>query len=139
MTMTPQQIEQFVDALYDATGTADWDGAAALLTDDFVVTEADPLPMAGVYRGKNALKELYQAVMEIADVAGFDRIQTTVGGDYAVCILSIQFVDPALAPAELCELFRFKDGKCCEIKPYYFDPAQFIAAAEAKQKAAALS
>jgi hypothetical protein len=74
--------------------------------------------------------------MKIADVAGFDRIQTTVGGDYAVCILSIQFVDPELAPAELCELFRFRDGKCCEIKPYYFDPAQFIAAAEAKRATA---
>jgi SnoaL-like domain len=136
MAMTAPQIEQYVDDLYAATGAGDWDTAAAMLTDDFVVTEAAPLPMAGIYRGRNALKDLYLAVMEIADVAGFDRIQTTVGGDYAVCILSIQFVDPALAPAELCELFRFRDGKCCEIKPYYFDPAQFIAAAEAKRAAA---
>jgi hypothetical protein len=133
MTMTAQQIEDYVDSLYAATGAGDWDAAAAMLTDDFVVTEAAPLPMAGVYRGRDALKELYQAVMAIADVAGFDRIQTTVGGEYAVCILSIQFVDPALAPAELCELFRFREGKCCEIKPYYFDPAQFIAAADAKR------
>jgi ketosteroid isomerase-like protein len=136
MAMTAQQMEQYVDDLYAATGAGDWDAAAAMLTDDFVVTEAAALPMAGVYRGRNALKDLYLAVMEIADVAGFDRVQTTVGGDYAVCILSIQFVDPALAPAELCELFRFRDGKCCEIKPYYFDPAQFIAAAEAKRAAA---
>jgi hypothetical protein len=136
MAMTAQQIEQYVDSLYAATGAGEWEAAADMLTDDFVVTEADPLPMAGVYRGRNALKDLYLAVMEIADVAGFDRIQTTVGGDYAVCIMSIQFVDPALAPAELCELFRFRDGKCCEIKPYYFDPAQFIAAAEAKRAAA---
>jgi SnoaL-like domain len=136
MAMTAQQIEQYVDDLYAATGAGDWEAAANMLTDDFIVTEADPLPMAGVYRGRNALKELYQAVMKIVDVTGFDRIQTTVGGDYAVCILSIQFADPALAPAELCELFRFRDGRCCEIKPYYFDPAQFIAAAEAKRAAA---
>ena len=32
-------------------------------TDDFFVTEADPLPFAGVYRGKGALRELFTTVM----------------------------------------------------------------------------
>jgi ketosteroid isomerase-like protein len=138
MAMTAQQTEQLVDSLYTSTAAGEWEAAAAMLTDDFVVTEADGLPMAGVYRGRNALKDLFLKVIELVDVAGFDRVQTTVGGDYAVCILSIRFADPALAPAELCELFRFREGKCCEIKPYYFDPAQFIAAAEAKRAAAAV-
>jgi len=31
--------------------------------------------------------------------------------------------------------FRFRDDKCCEIRPFYFDPAQFIAAVEAKRLA----
>jgi predicted SnoaL-like aldol condensation-catalyzing enzyme len=136
MAMTPQQIEQFVDDLYTATGMGDWDKAASMLTDDFFITEADPMPMAGVYRGKNALKDLFTEVMGMVDVAGLDRVQTTVGGDYAVTILSFRFADPALAPAELCELFRFRGDKCCEIRPYYFDPAQFIAAVRAKQAAA---
>ena len=132
MAMTPQEIEQFVDDLYAATGVADWDTAAAMLTDDFVVTEAPGLPMAGEYRGKNALRDLYIDVMGMLDVAGLDRIQTTVGGDYAVTILEMRFADEALAPAQLCELFRFRDGKCCEIRPYYFDPEPVRAAAAAK-------
>lgn len=131
MTMTALEIEQFVDDLYLATGTGDWDRAASMLTDDFFVTESEGLPMAGVFRGKDALQQLYTQVMGLVDVAALDRVQTTVGGDYAVTILSIRFVDPALAPAEICELFRFRDGKCCEIKPYYFDPAKIVAAAEA--------
>ncbi len=137
MTMTPQEMIQFVDDLYAATGSGDWDKAASMLTDDFVVTEAPGLPMAGVYRGKNALQELYVKVMGLVDVVGLDRVETTAGKDHAVTILSFRFADPAIPPAELCELFRFRDGKCCEIKPFYFDDAVFRAAAEAKAKAAA--
>jgi ketosteroid isomerase-like protein len=133
--MTAEQMIQFVDDLYTATGAGDWDKAAAMLTDDFFITEADTLPMAGVYRGKNALRDLFTQVMGMMNVAGLDRVQTTAGGDYAVTILSFRFADPALAPAELCEMFRFRDGKCCEIRPFYFDPGQVVAACKAKQSA----
>jgi ketosteroid isomerase-like protein len=135
VTMTADQMIQFVDDLYTATGAGDWDTAASMLTDDFFITEADPLPMAGVYNGKHALRDLFTKVMGMMDVAGLERVQTTAGGDYAVTILSFRFADPALAPAELCEMFRFRDGKCCEIRPFYFDPAQIVAACKAKQSA----
>ncbi|API61016.1 hypothetical protein BSL82_07425 [Tardibacter chloracetimidivorans] len=134
--MTASEIEAFVDDLYAATGAGDWDRIETMLTDDFVVSEADSLPMAGVYRGKGALKELYTKVFTIMDAAGLDRVQTTVGGDYAVTILSIRFADPSLAPAEICEMFRFRDGKLCEIKPFYYDPAPVVAACAAKQTTA---
>lgn len=133
MAMTEKQIVKFVDDLYGATEVGDWDKAASMLTDDFFVTEADTLPMAGVYRGRNALRDLFEKVMGMMDVAGLDRVQTTVGGDYAVCILSFRFVDPALAPAHLCELFRFRGDKLCEIRPYYFDPLAITAACDAKR------
>ncbi|MFM5929808.1 MAG: nuclear transport factor 2 family protein [Novosphingobium sp.] len=133
--MTPEQMIAFVDDLYAATGVGDWDKAASMLTDDFFITEADCMPMAGVYRGKNALKDLFGQVMGMVDVVGLDRVQTTAGGDYAVTILSFRFADPSLKPAELCEMFRFRDGKCCEIRPFYFDPADFAAAVAAKQNA----
>ena len=135
MAMTETQIRQFVDDLYTATGAGDWDKAAAMLTEDFFITEADPLPMAGVYRGRNALRTLFEKVMGMMDVAALDRVETTVGGDYAVCILSFRFADPALAPAHLCELFRFSDDRLCEIRPYYFDPATVVAACAARSAA----
>ena len=59
--------------------------------------------------------------------------ETTTGGDYAVVILEIQFAQEGLAPAETCEMFRFRDGKVCEIKPYYYNPAAFDAAVAAKK------
>ncbi|MDR2858690.1 MAG: nuclear transport factor 2 family protein [Novosphingobium sp.] len=131
--MMPDEMIRFVDDLYSATGAGDWDKAAAMLTDDFVVTEASVLPMAGVYRGKHALRELYTRVMGLVDVAALDREQTTTGNDCAITILSLRFADESLEPAQLLELFRFRDGKCCEIRPYYFDPGQFNAAAAARR------
>ena len=120
--MNRDEMLKLVDDLYAATGVGDFARAEEMLTDDFFVTEADGLPMAGIYRGKTALRELYTRVMTLMEVASLDRIETTTGEDYAVTILSIRFRDPALAPAELCEVFRFRDDKVCEIKPYYFDP-----------------
>lgn len=130
--MNRDQMLRLVDDLYAATGAGDFDRAEEMLTDDLVITEAAGLPMAGVYRGKGALRELYVRVMGLMDVAALDRIETTTGVDHAVTILSLRFCDPSLAPAQICELFRFRDGKVCEIRPYYFDPAQVLAASAAK-------
>jgi len=135
MTMTHDQIAAFVDKLYAATGVGDWEAINSLLTEDFVVSEADSLPMAGVYRGKAALRSLFENVMAMVDVVALDREDLLIGPDCAIAVLKMRFADPALPPAELCEMFRFRDGKCCEIKPFYYDPAPFIAACNAKRAA----
>lgn len=131
-TMTHDEIVQFVDDLYACTGAGDFDKAETMLTDDFFITEADSLPMAGVYRGKTALRDLYAKVMGMMDVSGLNRVVTTSNGDTAICLLSFEFSDPSLAPAHLAEAFFFRDGKACEIRPYYFDPATIVAACKAK-------
>ncbi|MGF7155352.1 nuclear transport factor 2 family protein [Novosphingobium gossypii] len=132
MSMSPEEIADLVDRLYAAAGAGDWDTANAMLTDDFVAYEADALPMAGAYRGRNGLKDLFARVMGMVDVVGLDRHDLLTGQDSAIAVLTMRFADPSLAPADLCEMFRFRDGKCCEIKPYYYDPATFHAAAKAK-------
>lgn len=135
MTVSSDEMIDFVDRLYAATGAGDWETASQMLTDDFVAYEANGLPMAGEYRGKDGLNRLYAKVMGLCDVVALDRIETTAGKDHAVTILSLRFADPTLAPAEICEMFRFRDGKCCEIKPFYYDPAPFLAASKAKAAA----
>lgn len=130
--MTPEQKREFVTNLYAITGAGDFETAATMLTDDFFITEADTLPFAGVYRGKYALRDLYAKVMGMMDVAGLDIVETCVGEDHAITIVSFRFADPALAPAHLCEMFVFRGDKVCEIRPYYFDPATVVAACNAK-------
>ena len=134
--MNREDMLKFVDDLYAATGAGDFDRAEEMLTDDLLITEADGLPMAGEYRGRRALRDLYMKVMGLMDVAALDRVETTTGVDHAITIVSIRFQDPSLAPAQLCELFRFRDGKVCEIRPYYYDPAPILAACRTKKRAA---
>ena len=83
MPMTHEEMIRFVDDLYAATGAGDWDRAAAMLTDDFFVTEAEGLPMAGVYRGKYALRDLFIKVIERwyhAMLSDYDRQLTGISG-----------------------------------------------------------
>lgn len=111
--------------LYEATGRGDWEAAAAMLTEDFFVTEAPGLPYEGVYRGRDALRKLYIKVMGMMDVTGLDIHQMTAGGDWVVVLLDIVARDEAGAELRLslAEATRFRDRKVCEIKPYYFDHA----------------
>lgn len=133
MSSTHAEKQALIEALYAATGTGDFDTAETLLTDDFFVTEAEGLPYAGVYKGKTALRELYTKVMQMMDVAGLEiTAHCTTDGDYACTLLQFSFADPKLAPAPLAEMYRFRDGKVCEIKPFYFDPAPIVAACKAK-------
>jgi ketosteroid isomerase-like protein len=130
--LTAAEKLAIVEALYAATGSGDFARAETFLTDDFFVTEADSLPMAGVYRGKTALQDLYTKVMGMMDVAGLEIHETTVGDAFAVTLVDFVFADPKLARAEVAEMFRFRDGKICEIRPFYFDPAPILAACAAK-------
>lgn len=132
--MTPEDAERLIDDLYAATGEGDWDKVATMVTDDLVISEAPGLPMAGTYTGKNALRDLFIKVFATLEVSSLDTIARTYGGEYAIAILRMNFGE-GQEPAELTEMFRFRDGKVCEIKPYYFDPAPVMAAAAASQKA----
>jgi ketosteroid isomerase-like protein len=119
--MTNEEKLALVESLYAKSGAGDFDAVESLLTDDFFIREADDLPMAGEYRGKTALRELYAHVFGTLKVADLEPEGMTVGGDYVVNLISFRFENPDLAPARLAEVFRFRGDKVCEIRPYYFD------------------
>ena len=121
--------------LYDCTGRADWDAAAEMLTDDLFITEAPGLPYEGIYRGRNALHDLFLKVMASMDVTGLDVQQMAAGDDWVIVLLDIVARDEVGAELRipLAEGARYRDGKVCEIKPYYFDPALVHRAVAAKR------
>lgn len=133
MSTTDAQKLAIVDALYAATGVGNFDLAETMLTDDFFVEEAAGLPMAGTYRGKGALRELFIKVMGMVDVTGLDRKVTCVGGDCVIVLVDFMFADPSLKRAEVAEVFRFRGDKVCEIRPFYFEPGVLLAAVAAKR------
>ncbi len=105
--MTPQQMNDFIDELYAATGAGDWDKVATMVTDDLVISEAPGLPMEGTYKGKNALRDLYIDVFKMLQVELLEMVERTFGGDHACCILKMHY-GKGLEPAELVEMFRFR-------------------------------
>ncbi len=110
--------------LYAVCAEGDWDAVSEMLTDDFFVTEAPGLPFAGLYSGKNALRELFTKVMGMMPVEGLDLIEMTAGGDWVIVLVEMKARD---ADGEfripLAEATRLRDGLVAEIKPYYFDPS----------------
>lgn len=120
--------------LYEVCGVGDWDQVATLITDDFFVTEAPGLPFEGLYQGFERYRDLFRTVGTIMDVTGFDLQQMTAGGDWVVVLLDIvaRDGDGSDMRIPLAEGMRFRDGLCCEIRPYYFDPALVHRAVAAK-------
>lgn len=117
-------------ALYVATGSGDWAAAERMLSDDLFITEADTLPFGGTYRGRGALRELYNKVIPMLGNAEISVKGITAGGDYVIYILEL--VPPGRPAIPLVELFRFgPDGKVAEIRPYYFNSDHVKAAVPA--------
>ena len=133
---TEERNIKYVRDLFAATGGGDWKTAESMLTADFLVTEADTLPFAGVYRGPGALQKLFEIVMASSGVVGLDIHEITAGGDRAVALLDLLLEGTPPLRVPLAETFRFRDGKICEIRPYYYDPTPIVSAVAARKKTA---
>ena len=133
MSLTPAEITALVGRLYELTGTGQWAAAAELLTDDFVITEADHLPMACALHGKDALHQLYLKVFALADVVRLETIADCVGGDHCVRLLRLHFAGEGLEPVDIAEMFELRGAQVCRIKPYYYNPSAFLAAVAHKE------
>jgi ketosteroid isomerase-like protein len=124
-----------VQALFAATGSGDWVTAETMLTEDFFVTEADNNPFAGVYRGRRALHDLFSHVFATAGVTGMNVKQFTAGGDLVIAVVELTLGGPPERSVSLAEMFRLRDGKVCETKPFYFDPTPLADAVADKRRA----
>lgn len=138
MTLTAEDTVALVGRLYDLTGAGEWDAAAALLTDDFTITEAGHLPMACALHGKDALRQLYMKVFTLVDVVRLETLADCVGGNHCVRLLKLHFAGEGLEPVEIAETFELRGSQVCRIKPYYYNPDAFAAAVAHKAALAAV-
>lgn len=123
-----------VQALFAATACGNWATAESMLTEDFFITESETTPFAGVYRGRRALQDLYAQVIMATGITNLEIKQLTAGGELVVAIVEMTLGGPPEARVSLAEVFRFRDGKVCEIKPHYFDSQPLAAAVAARQR-----
>ena len=134
--VSSQRQLEIVRTLYEASAAANWSVVEQHLTDDFFISEGDHLPFAGVYRGRNALQQMFIKVMGMMDVTGLEVHARMAGDDHVIYLLDMVFAGEPPTKATLTEMFRFRGDKVCELKPFYFDPAPVIAAVQRKARRA---
>jgi ketosteroid isomerase-like protein len=134
--MTPEEQRQLVDDHYSLNAAGDFAAARELLTDDFFITIPPHMPFSGVYRGKDAFRDLAPSVVEAVAVADMKFVATTVGDGCAVEIVEFTLAGYDGPPVQVAELIRFRDNKVCEIRPFYFDPAPMLDAASRRNRPA---
>ncbi|MET0988844.1 MAG: nuclear transport factor 2 family protein [Steroidobacteraceae bacterium] len=128
-------LRQVVQSLYDLCQRGEWEQVETLLTDDFYLTEAPGLPFEGIYRGRSALRQVFGRVFTMLDIAGLDVHDITVGEHHAVGVLDMLLAGKPPVRVAITEVFRFRDGKVCEIRPHYFDTSVIVAAVAARRAA----
>lgn len=125
---SPEELNiKIVKRFYQYLDEGDRDGAYAnTFSEDCKLFEADALPYGGAYRGRDVMKEVLAGVM-----ARFDEFECEIrnylaGNDEVVVHLNLKGIGresrkPFSIPA--MELWKIRDGKVVELRPFLFDSA----------------
>lgn len=119
-------LKSIVQAVYAHAGAGDWAACEALLSPDLVIHEADGLPYAGTYRGRDALQQLHGIVMGHWQDPVIEFHAMTAGDGHVVSLVTFHLTSRATGKSvamPLAEVFRIEHGLVTEIRPFYFDPA----------------
>jgi|SRR6185295_9840740 len=109
-----QENVALVRAMYEAFNRGDWDGVLALLSPE-IEFETDPRhPEAGVYRGKQRFRRLWEDIETPYEDTVVEPERFFAQGDRVVAFITIRR-RPAGSGAELTirigELWTVRDGK----------------------------
>jgi ketosteroid isomerase-like protein len=132
--MTAEEQLALVKKHYDVNRAGDWDAAAELITDDFVITIPSYMPFGGTYRGKTAFQELIPAVANSVRLAGMEYLATTVGDGYAIELVEFTLAGAEDSPTLVSEVVWFRGRQICEIRPFYADYRAFVDAAARRKE-----
>jgi len=126
---TPREM---LAAVYAAADAGDWDKVESLIHPDFVLYEANSLPFAGEWRGKDALQRCAAAMYGTWADTKLEMIDCTGGETYAVMVIRLTMhPKDGSAPftQTICEAGCFEDGLLKELRIHYFDAAEVAARA----------
>lgn len=128
MTEVTAQVEeqnrQKTIEAYRRAFEGDWDGFCADFDENIQLFEADSLPYGGVYRGVEGAKRLFRSAMGAWDDFGFSVEQIAAAGDLVFIYVHMTGRGKKTGKSfsyPLTELWRFRDGKVVEFRPFYWD------------------
>lgn len=119
-----------IKRFYQYLADNDRDGAYEnIIAEDCVLHEAEALPYGGVYHGRDVMKEVLAGVIGSFDEFEFEIFNYLAGGDEVVVHLRIAGVGresrkPFSTP--IMELWRIRDGKVVELRPFLYDAASIV-------------
>ena len=109
-------------SIYDAFGRGDMEPVMASLADDIDWRVYGPSPVAGHYRGKDAVLEFFPKMMAQYDGTLRVEVTATVADEHDGFVKIRESAD---RPAEVAyagvHVWGFQDGKCTRFESYYDD------------------
>lgn len=130
MTNQEERNIEIVKAAYEAVIKGDFDGFFAAWTDETEFHEPSSLPYGGVYRGVAASKRgLSKLVFGAWDDFTFQILQFGAGGDLVFAHVMISGIGRKTGKSfsmPIIEMWRLKEGKVIEFRPFYFDTARCV-------------
>ncbi|GAB5459031.1 MAG: nuclear transport factor 2 family protein [Henriciella sp.] len=124
--MTPLECMKNVYALMRQ---GNWSEVENCLSEDFTVYEPESLPFGGEWRGKDALKRLFTAVMTTFDEPAVDPIEMSGGDEWANYILHFSGTSKATGKRStyrVIESAKVVEGVMRELHLHYFDTAKIV-------------
>jgi ketosteroid isomerase-like protein len=116
---------------YEAQIARDWETFYSVFDPDMEFVEADSLPYGGTYRGLDAFREGNALMLSHWAPFNTEIEEITVGGDLACIHWHITGAARATGtPVDfpLISLWRFRNEKVIELRPFYFDTAMICRA-----------
>jgi ketosteroid isomerase-like protein len=116
-----------VKRFYEYLANDDRDGAYAnIIAEDCELHETSALPYGGVYSGRALMKQILAGVMARFDKFDCKILNYLAGGDEVVVHLHLSGVGRQSRKSfsvTALELWRIRDGKVVELRPFLFDAA----------------
>jgi uncharacterized protein len=123
---------EIVKKIYEVGGKGDMAGMMAHLAPNVVVHEANGLPYGGVYHGHAGMGALFQKLVGILD--NFRVVPEDFFVSGSVVVAKIRVLGRARATGQtidmpVLEMWTLDNGLVTEIRPFYWDTAEFQKAA----------
>jgi ketosteroid isomerase-like protein len=122
MALEDENRQVFVGC-YEAARTGDWETFKAYLDPDVELHEAASLPYGGACRGPDPVVACLRDMFSAWGGVDFTLVHMLVGRDLGFVLFDVRFTARGgnIVQMPVVELWRIRDGKLTEIRPFYFD------------------
>lgn len=119
---------QAIDIYYAAMTKGDFKAAESVLSDEFVLYEADSMPYAGEYKGQSGFRSFLKKFGDAWKEASFTdaKITSSTSGDFFMVTgrFAAKTHQDKVVSMPIAETVTVRGGKFIEMRPFYYDTAQ---------------